>query len=172
MTESDRTPSHMPSRWNAAERLLVGMNLLIVGIAGFVLLSPGGLLGRRITAWRESRQVSSYLRSNWASISAAGDRLDAGSSPVRIVEFSISVPTVGNCLLPWILSSWITPTLACCTVITHSQFILQLMVPHVPRFVQHGRANLGRCTMRCLPSQRGSKGVGGRPSQVPLAWRT
>src|SRR5262245_40816528 len=70
------------------ERLLVCVNMLVIGFLLVGALREGGVLRVPIDKWRRDRAVRRSIAREWNEMVTAGGRLDTGTSTVTLVEFS------------------------------------------------------------------------------------
>jgi protein-disulfide isomerase len=61
---------------------------IILLLAGFVLVGPGGALRGTVERWQTTRQATAAVRGQWGALSAAAIPLYAAPAPPDIIEFS------------------------------------------------------------------------------------
>jgi protein-disulfide isomerase len=70
------------------ERIVLVLNLVVVGLLLFVLLRRGGAVRTAFEEWRARRNLETAVREAWPSLSVSGQRLDRGVGPVRLIEIA------------------------------------------------------------------------------------
>ena len=70
------------------ERAVLAINCLLIVFLAFLAFRAGGPGRAAVDSWLAERRVARTLRSQWSTIARSSSRVDAGSVPVRLVEFS------------------------------------------------------------------------------------
>jgi protein-disulfide isomerase len=72
----------------ATERLLIGANVLVLGVVLATQVRPGGSVSVAVAEWRLNRAIRSRLADQWPVLVGEGGRLDSDGERVILVEFS------------------------------------------------------------------------------------
>jgi len=70
------------------ERSLIGFNIVVLLLAGYVTLREGGPGRQAWDQWRELRRQAAFLRNSWGSMAAAGSDFGNQNGTRVLVEFS------------------------------------------------------------------------------------
>jgi|CXWL01.1.fsa_nt_gi hypothetical protein len=79
-------PAATPRKTSGTPRAKRSLDLILALVAAYLLLSPSGPLGSRISNWRRNRNTIAYTNRHWAYVTDGTSSLGSPSDPIVAIE--------------------------------------------------------------------------------------